>query len=1280
MKTEQRLSRVLLGAIVLLLAIGTAAARAETPEELWHKGDYKAAAATIAESKSADHYDTWKELFRKQGQLRVLLDAVIEANPKDALARLERLDLEGDPLGAKSTGELEELLKPDAERPFSGGKGGPRNETRFRGCLDLAYRLMRLYERQDQADKILSLASRVARGDKPFRDWWSRGGDSLRDGNGEWEDANACLALAIQNASSNALAELDKCLPNTVLLPGRMQLNRRLGKGWPQAIWKPVGWANLPKGVSAWVCNDAVLSIAYDDKYVYAGMPWGIMVYSISGEPVTRVALGDAAYQVAIQGSNLWAATPEKLFRIQRDTWQVASLALKSLSVYFRDSVLWIGTPDSIVRLDPSNNEMKTYRVSMRAERFSYAETSLWCQGDWMRSSAHFDSQNDRWEMLLYDGKPVRLITCADGILWGETQIDEKLGVRPCIIDGETFKVTPVLIEDAAPYAKEHRDAASNGFYYRGVWDGKAVINDYYYDARKGVLRALPGDARVQYPDTPRRRFPMSVDEDRLGFLRAELTMPDGTGLCAFSPNYGSGYHFPESESGSENDVEETQGGLYLIPTGKPALRISSFMAADSLPGDMVTGLGFGPAVQWVYTCRGVAAFNDEKGVFAYFRESEGLCANRVLGAICMGPRTYFATGYGDNGGGLAIYDERSRVFTSLFRADGLASDKLAGVERDGANVRLQYGVEYLRFHNGKYRSFPPGVFDPQSGTVAGGGPSQEIPQPSRRTPERKKMPFLGGFVASEQKSGDKTYLCGTRGLVIVEDAAVARDALTTAQLEPHAIQSATNSPVNNACGLPMRIRSPEEAERYLSDPNRRVRMETLEWLPRVCMPDKAPPSRWKAPIMIAEEYEPVVLRALHDPDEKVREAALYWLSWLPDSPAGTSALKERLADSDLAIRATAAVELTRRGERIDEKLLRLLLEQDFSGYTLASKGSCASKKDLYGNLARIADTNLFKLLVEFPPNQDNDFKQTVFPALGAALLRHPDAVDILLHAPEGGGTNRMSSQEFAATVFGFAGKTILPALCQAITGSEPSVRSTAAAGCGEMDDPSAVDCLARGMQFKDRKTREAIAAALIHSKQEASVPLLVKLFMQCDADATPMRKRCDEIYATMEINDPANEEKRKAIDQEREKTLFPEEITRRLYNNKAQEFYRLLAKEESALGKRLAVEKLGEASSEDVTKNCPVLCNLLNDSDSYVSTEAAVSLVLLNDETGRKAFVDVLQKANERDLGTAFARLQRIKKPVSLEFARPQLEAIGGNARLSEAVRLEAMRLLGSK
>ncbi len=287
----------------------------------WQQRDYPAAIAHAAAASTGGYYgwQAWKERFAKLGrdQERAFMRAVVEASPLDAVARLELLDLEDRLEGPEAVAALEALLAADAHDAFPRGKG-VWNRTAFKNYLDLAYRLMRLYEQNDQLDKLRALGLRLAKGEKPFERYdpnlyWSHGE------NGQEEFGNACLALAIQHADTKACQdELAAALKTSRWAGARSQVERRTGTAAHAVTGKaPVTpWANVPAGVRLVASCESVTCVAQDGSFVYAGQPWGVAVYDGKGGPVTRILLGREVTAMVAAREQLWVGTPEGLCRI----------------------------------------------------------------------------------------------------------------------------------------------------------------------------------------------------------------------------------------------------------------------------------------------------------------------------------------------------------------------------------------------------------------------------------------------------------------------------------------------------------------------------------------------------------------------------------------------------------------------------------------------------------------------------------------------------------------------------------------------------------------------------------------------------------------------------------------------------------------------------------------------------------------------------------------------------------------------------------------------------
>ena len=273
----------------------------------------------------------WLDRFRNVGQaeMRMLLEAAVAADPANARARLELLDLSGRIDGPEAIAAFESLLESDAAFAFAHGKG-ESNRTRFRNCFDLAYRLMRLDQKSNEQAKLVALGMRIAAGEKPFGKWWENDLSrfAYRNENDWPEDVNACLALLVDEADAAALARLDamwKPLPDC---PAKRQLSRRLAHGLAAAKAPDIGWQHLGAGVRLIAASGNVLALARDEKYVYVGHPWGVDVYDQAGEPLTRIALGEPVGALAAAGGGGAAGSPRGLFRIEPGAWTVVHLWL----------------------------------------------------------------------------------------------------------------------------------------------------------------------------------------------------------------------------------------------------------------------------------------------------------------------------------------------------------------------------------------------------------------------------------------------------------------------------------------------------------------------------------------------------------------------------------------------------------------------------------------------------------------------------------------------------------------------------------------------------------------------------------------------------------------------------------------------------------------------------------------------------------------------------------------------------------------------------------------
>ena len=408
----------------------------------WATDDYTKAAELLGGLAATDpkrDMDAWKKRFRAVGPeaLLQLLKALMEANPANARSRLEWLG-QVDPFEGPEVVEALELLLGGSQgcglRWESKGDS-IRTRTKFQDCFDLAYRLMRLYEKNGSLEKLRVLGQRIAAKETPFEydDWRHRNhyeGPDYR---------NACLALAIEHGDAASLGALAESLVGPENAAARSQLEKRTAVRWPPSPEPGIGWANLPEGVTALVGHGEVLSLAHDARHLYAGMPWGVAVHDHEGEPVTRVALEEAVLHLAVQGENLWAGTATGLCRVALDTWEVARIPLDldvpprgrdPREAAFNNGVcclaydgkcLWIGTRRNVQCLDVQENTLRIFSpketlVSSHASwsRIIFDESYVWISSG--GGARRYDRDRERWEEAAYEGGgPVELLGLEDG-------------------------------------------------------------------------------------------------------------------------------------------------------------------------------------------------------------------------------------------------------------------------------------------------------------------------------------------------------------------------------------------------------------------------------------------------------------------------------------------------------------------------------------------------------------------------------------------------------------------------------------------------------------------------------------------------------------------------------------------------------------------------------------------------------------------------------------------------------------------------------------------------
>ena len=1029
----------------------------------WVRKDYNACSQALAESFKTGEghgysYQQWVDRFRAVGkdELRLFLTTVLEADPSHARARLELLDLSDGFEGPEAIAAFESLLETEDGGAFVHGKG-VYNRTRFRNYFDLAYRLMRLYEDAGQLDKLQALGLRIGRGEKPFGPWWKQPDayDAYRDDEGLPEDVNPCLAILLNRADDATRARLDDLWSKLEDFPAKRQLSRRLAEGasQPSAI-NDVGWANLPQGVRALVSHENALSLARDETYIYAGHPWGIAVYDLKGNAVTRIALAEAAQALAVIGDHVWAGTPKGLFRIDRADWTVGHIWLHgdvpedrrhgrepgTPAPYWFDNSVYTLTPDGEnlwIGMHRNVQRLNTRTMTLRA--FSYRELKLdswggirrilpeqeyvWAAGGSM-GLRRYERASDTWEKVEYNGREVGLIGVIDGKLFGHVYLNDTLRDRPCRIDRGTLEVTPLLIEGSLT---DDQRCINGPFTYYGTFHGQLVFGPgspgYIYDEEIDKLRpiGMPWDRpddRIQsilppghrtgrlewlnpvcsHAETPAANLRVRQTE---GDAWTMLLAPDGRIIVAGRQSHGPRYEYPREDWPFDDivwDKKDDAGGLHLVAADGTAQRISNRFHTDALLGDNVFDAVADPsgACTWLCTDLGLARLDANDRVVARFSRADGLCCNRVTSAATLAGKLFFSTAWGDHGGGLGIFHPDSRIFTARFQPDGLATNKLDRIEPVNGRLRLVYDVEYGRGGPYGYRLYPPGEYAPATREVASGGePSYPSQTDAHRTialrhPRTSRMaPLIGGWVIGEKAIGNKTYLCGTRGLLIFPGNA------PTVEVRELAVTLVTDPEVRlreEAKNAKLIVQSPADLEKYLASENPFIRVRALC---EARLMDGTP-----------DGYIPLLCDCASDPHLRVRSTAVFLLS-RSESPAIVRlAAERRLRITIRRFAPSPRLALARLGQRPPLRYFEDMLTHDYGNmpYNIdSSVGVQASRENAYAALAYDADPAVFALLMKYPPHFGSyNYANEVYPKLGAALRKHPEVAPALLRVYDG--------------------------------------------------------------------------------------------------------------------------------------------------------------------------------------------------------------------------------------------------------------------------------------
>lgn len=1311
------------------------------------------AVVEVARSQPADAADSllerWKERFASldKPSRQMLLEALVKARPTDAFTRLELLDVQGEADPKATIQTMESLLESDVFAWLaSAGMRDSHNRTPFRNSYDLAYRLMRLYEKEGQIDRLLALGLRVAQGKKPFSypDFMQYSG---RESNDVPEMGEACLAVAIAHATdAKAQEALAETLAPSPWEGAKAQVARvRAGGLRPAADAKPFGWSGTPEGVILIASNECVLSLCRDDKHLYVGQPWGVAVYDFDGKPVTRVPLQTAAlHMVTVKGA-LWVGTPIGLYRIDPATWDVSCLScdqnvpaaerqegIRIFGLAAQGDLLWIAAGRNILTYNTKTNAMKAYSAEdMGLKEYVDAGTFLFDGRYVWIADVRYDPEADRWQAppAPDERHSVHVIGLVGDTLWGDVWVNGALGVRPCIIDRQTLKVTPVLIEERQG---ESVQKINGPFFYVGQYHNRPVFRAsqsplLVYDAPSGKMkptkdweeaRALLKDLQTDIPDGLRWGVVVSLPGGALeavddsthshtvagrpfGARKWSLVkLPDGTrafgGVHSRSPRY----QYPSEDSPFANMVYETpdgSGGLHFLSPQGEIRRVSSRLRTDAILGDTVFAAVPDEAGKrlWLCTNFGVSLLDEQFRVVANFTRHDGLLGNRVSAAVSMGGKMFFAGRWDDERGGLMVFDPATSVFTSLFDSDGLATNSLESLAAKGEGIELTYGVQYLRSGpSGGYRLYAPTTYTPSTGIFSLPSPPRIFDQNEAEHLSARKpigeMPYLGGYVIDRKVIGNRTFLCGTRGLAILDGPTAPE--MKILRIDPILVLSPAAAQREEA----KRFRIPEkislaQLKKLLANPNPYIVANAL--------------AASLSPVMSegSKDYTSLIAGCVGHPALRVRSTAVCLLGMSKDS-AVIRPLKVALSDSKPQIRAMAALALAKRGEEPNLGCFEEIFRHGRGGFgnqpfgADSSLGVVVDYEAAYEALAPHATPQAFRLLLEYPPPLEGyDNRTTVFPPLGESLRRHPEAAEILLST----AADDMMKVSFVRDVFHFAGKPMLPILHQALSSDDRVVRFNAARGCGAIGDPSSIPFLLKALYMESGLARAGIVWALGKLKAKEALPVLARLYVDARNDesrragagfrisqsAAAIRNQYNALSSLDAVAGDWDELKvslkpRPTNPADDEPLLKPQDIldaVGEIGPAAAQDFYRTLAGDVDAEVRGEAARNLAAGNPQDLDKNLPLLKCLLTDADTSVSIPAAVSLLILDREVARQPILAWLESAEPWQKSHLIHELGRVTNREQLTFAHKAIAAYAEDPTLDEDLRKAARKLLDS-
>ncbi|MFT5467379.1 MAG: tetratricopeptide (TPR) repeat protein [Verrucomicrobiales bacterium] len=1046
---------------------------------LFHVGEFERAwefvvnERSIVELRVIEH---WRDAFEnhKRGSGERLIREWAAARPENQALQIELMRL-GD---QKELTELikfyEDFLASEPQRyqePFT--RSAPQlaefNHAIVIDYGDLVYRLLRLYAKTGQIEKLQALGLRFASMEEPM-------GDEMIGSASDFGER--AVSVLLEHADAETLekfqAHLNKASARE-LNPGyrkrldriQAQLDFRLAGSVQgmldrdQQLPTQIPWKNLPDNVEKiYVSLQNGQSICRNDRWVFIGQPWGVSVYDFDGQLLHSVLLGVTAKELIANEDVLWVGTPTGLRRIDLKTWEVANLtghqteskagAPRWREVQFmamQGDELWVSTSSALIRLNTKSMEMTLFDEGDLGQD---ERTRIWIDTDksvWI-NTARFDPKTETWTSFQLANQAeiasdlqvyFEFLTKADGAYWARVRLRleggsdrHDTGDFVARIDPETGVATLVPYEPNLP--EEVRQDMKHNVEFRGRIDGQLCFLHLVYNSDLD---------RLEMP-----KIDPELVEDEFGSLSRDQKIQASIADCPLPLRLRKFRHADGRWEGRYN-----QGFGINLPDGRAVY---------------VRGKPFGSIGEW--ESPPFSRFQQEEPFGVFWRDSKegefrrlelpGLATDMVFASAAAAESESGEFWVTTSHGATLIRPDNDQIF-NFDRRHGMARNYLPGIL-----VRPSGEVLFRSVREKEWDS-PLTVFNPNAGRFSlrfvGIDEIENVPIISRPTVEdRQPIDLLGGSLYSTRTEGDLTWISGSRGIVAFR-AGAEKTMIAQTELEPK-IQISQDRQHRMVA---QKFRAPRPVEvKHLEKAEAGENPYILASLIRSSVREN-------------DSLRPFFIRGL-DPEQNaaVRSVSTTALAYGPHTPESADALQNlALVDPQPHIRLQAAQALA--GWRVVFAADELIRDKYHSAEYLAI--GTPSREALELLVSRFATDNL-----------------DAVNAVAKTLAERPEFAEILLEIRD---TSRFSKQrQFVKKVFKKSGDLqFLPLALEALKSEDRVTRATGALVCGALGDPASVQPLIEAFDLESGFSHAAIVIALgeIGPAAKPAIPKLVEMFIE---------------------------------------------------------------------------------------------------------------------------------------------------------------------------------------